>query len=51
MIHKHALIAWGAGTPDERVAARLIHTHCHRRILGDGTRAALPPTRKPTGLA
>ncbi len=48
---KRALIAWGAGTPDERVATRLIHTHCHRRTLDDGIRAALLPTRKPTGLA
>ncbi|WP_238431179.1 group II intron reverse transcriptase/maturase [Frankia nepalensis] len=48
---KRTLIAWGAGTPDERVATRLIHTHCHRRTLGDGTWAALPPARKPTRLA
>jgi hypothetical protein len=30
---KHAVIAWGAGTPDERIATRLIHSHCHRRVI------------------
>jgi hypothetical protein len=30
-IRKRAVIAWGAGTPDERTATRLIHSHCHRR--------------------
>jgi RNA-directed DNA polymerase len=48
---KHAVIAWGAGTPDERVATRLIHTHCHRRTIGDGKDPALLPTREPSGLA
>jgi RNA-directed DNA polymerase len=31
-IGKHAIVVWGAGTPDERVAHRLIHAHC-RRLL------------------
>ena len=35
-IRKHAVTAWGAGTPDERVATRLIHAHCHRRTTGGG---------------
>jgi len=48
---KRALIAWGAGTPDERTATRLIHTHCHRRTLDGGTGTALLPTRTPPGLA
>jgi RNA-directed DNA polymerase len=48
---KRALVAWGAGTPDERVATRLIHTHCQRRILDGGSRTRLQPTRTPQGLA
>jgi len=48
---RHAVVAWGAGTPDERVATRLIHTHCHRRTIGDGKDPALLPTREPSGLA
>ena len=48
---KRALIAWGAGTPDERIATRLIHTHCHRRTLDGGSGTALLPTRTPPGLA
>lgn len=30
---------WGAGTPDERIADRLIHASCQRRISGSGQRA------------
>ena len=36
-IRKHAVTADGAGTPDERVAHRLIHAHCHRRATGSGS--------------
>jgi RNA-directed DNA polymerase len=49
-VRRHAVIVWGAGTPDERVATRLIHTHCHR-LTGNGSNPALPPTREPSGLA
>ncbi|MEC3982811.1 group II intron reverse transcriptase/maturase [Amycolatopsis sp. H20-H5] len=35
-VRKHAVTVWGAGTSDERVADRLIHAHCQRRIVGDG---------------
>ncbi len=31
-IGKHAIVVWGAGTPDERVAHRLIHAHCSRAL-------------------
>lgn len=48
---KHAITAWGAGTPDERTATRLIHRHCHRRTISGGNQPALHPTRKPPGLA
>jgi RNA-directed DNA polymerase len=52
---KHAVIAWGAGRPDERIATRLIHRHCHRRLIsagGDsGTPRALLPAHAPSGLA
>jgi RNA-directed DNA polymerase len=48
---KRALVAWGAGTPDERLATRLIHTHCHRRIRDGGHGTSLQPTRTPQGLA
>ncbi|ROO60444.1 RNA-directed DNA polymerase [Micromonospora sp. Llam0] len=50
-VRRHAVTAWGAGTPDERVATRLIHAHCHRRITGNGSNPALLPTRKPSGFA
>jgi RNA-directed DNA polymerase len=50
-IRARAVAVWAAGTQDERVADRLIHTHCHRRTSGDGNSPALLPTRKPTGLA
>jgi RNA-directed DNA polymerase len=46
-----AVIAWGAGTPDERTATRLIHAHCHRRLTDDGTGPALNAARQPQGLA
>jgi len=36
-IRARAVTVWAAGTPDERVATRLIHTHCHRRTSSDGT--------------
>lgn len=35
-IRKHAITVWAAGTPDERTAARLIHTHCQRRHISNG---------------
>ena len=51
-IRKHAVTVWGAGTPDERAAHRLIHAHCRRRTTGGGggpsTTAA---AREPSGLA
>ena len=50
-IRKHAVTAWGAGTPNERTATRLIHADCHRRITDAGTGTALLPTHKPAGLA
>jgi RNA-directed DNA polymerase len=50
-VRRHAVTAWAAGTPDERVATRLIHAHCHRRIAGGGHGTALQPTREPSGLA
>jgi RNA-directed DNA polymerase len=50
-IRKHAITAWGAGTPDERTATRLIHNHCHRRTPSGGNQPALQPTHKPLGLA
>jgi RNA-directed DNA polymerase len=51
-IRKHAVTVWGAGTPDERAATRLIHAHCRRRATGvaDGT-APLQAAREPPGLA
>jgi RNA-directed DNA polymerase len=48
-IRKHAIIVWAAGTPDERVADRLIHAHCQRQITAAGT--ALLPAGEPSGLA
>ena len=51
-IRKHAITVWGAGTPDERAAPRLIHAHCRPRATGvaDGT-APLRAAREPSGLA
>jgi RNA-directed DNA polymerase len=34
-IRKHAITVWAADTPDERIANRLIHTHCQRRHNGN----------------
>jgi RNA-directed DNA polymerase len=31
-IGHRAIVVWGAGTPDERVAHRLIHAHCRRQL-------------------
>lgn len=50
-VRKHAITAWKTGTPDDRVATRLIHAHCHRRITSNGKGPALLPTREPSGLA
>ena len=50
-VRRHAVTAWAAGTPDERVATRLIHAHCHRRTIGNGKNPALLPTRESSGLA
>ena len=50
-VRRHAVTAWGAGTPDERVATRLIHTHCHRRITGQRQESSILPTREPSRLA
>jgi RNA-directed DNA polymerase len=50
-VRKHAVTAWGVGTPDERVATRLIHAHCHRRLNGNGKDPAQLLTRESSGLA
>jgi RNA-directed DNA polymerase len=50
-VRRRAVTVWAAGTPDERVATRLIHTHCRRRLTGTGSGPALQPARGPTGLA
>lgn len=50
-IRKRAVTAFGAGTPDERAANRLIHTHCQRRNTSGGNGSAVLPAREPTGLA
>ena len=50
-VRQHAVTAWAAGTPDERAATRLIHTHCHRRAINGGNGTALLRTRQPPGLA
>jgi RNA-directed DNA polymerase len=50
-IRKRAVTAWGADTPDERAATRLIHAHCQRRSTSGGHGTALLSTREPTGLA
>jgi RNA-directed DNA polymerase len=48
-IRKHAIIAdVGLGTPDETVAFRLLHAHCHRRLIAErGTGPALLTAHKP----
>src|SRR6266536_794973 len=46
-VRSHAVTAWGAGTPDERVATRLIHAHCHRRPNGNGKDPQHLPAREP----
>ncbi|GAA4263531.1 group II intron reverse transcriptase/maturase [Dactylosporangium darangshiense] len=50
-LRKHAVAVWGAGTPDERAATRLIHTHCRLRAINGGNQPAPLPTREPAGLA
>ncbi len=35
-IRKHAIVVWGGGGPDERIADRLIHAYCQRRVIGNG---------------
>lgn len=35
-IRKRAITVWGAGTPDERAAPRLIHATCYRRNINGG---------------
>ncbi|MFI7133262.1 reverse transcriptase domain-containing protein [Nonomuraea sp. NPDC050153] len=48
---KHAVEA-DLGTPDGRVAPRLVHTGCRRRRMrGAGGRPALLTAREPSGLA
>jgi RNA-directed DNA polymerase len=47
-IRHHAVTVWGAGTPDERTATRLIHAHCRRRTTsGDRGTAPLLTAREP----
>jgi RNA-directed DNA polymerase len=49
-ISKPAVVVWGAGTSDERVAHRLIHAHCRRRIpAAAGPR--FEAAHEPSGLA
>jgi RNA-directed DNA polymerase len=50
-VRRHAVTVWAAGTPDERIATRLIHAHCRRRLTSTGSGPALQPVRGPTGLA
>ena len=52
-IRHHAVTVWGAGTPDERAAIRLIHAHCRRRATGGGGGGTAPlhAAREPSGLA
>jgi RNA-directed DNA polymerase len=50
-IRKHAITVWGAGTPDERTATRLIHAHCQHRLPATAVDTALLPTRESSGLA
>ena len=50
-IRKRAVTAWGADTPDGRVATRLIHAHCQRQSTSGGHGPALLSTREPMGLA
>jgi RNA-directed DNA polymerase len=52
-IRNHAVTVWGAGTPDERTATRLIHAHCRRRTTTGGAKATAPlqTAREPPGLA
>jgi len=49
-VRRHAVTVWAAGTPDERVATRLIHAHCHRRLTSTGSGTALQPPVSPQGL-
>jgi RNA-directed DNA polymerase len=49
-LRKHALVTRAPGTPNEYTATRLIHSHCHRRITGADTPAALLPAHTPRGL-
>jgi RNA-directed DNA polymerase len=48
-IRKRAIAVWAAGTPDERVANRLIHAHCQRRF--SAAVGPVSPTRGPSELA
>ena len=48
-IRKRAIAVWAAGTPDERVANRLIHPHCQRRF--SAAVGPVSPTRGPSELA
>src|SRR5258705_9723357 len=50
-VRKHAVTAWGAGTPDERTATRLIHAHCQRQLNGNGKSPRPSATRESSGLA
>jgi RNA-directed DNA polymerase len=50
-IRQRAVTVWGADTPDERAATRLIHAHCQRRSTSGGHGPAILSTREPMGLA
>lgn len=49
-VRRQAVTIWAAGSPDEHVATRLIHAHCHRRLTGTGSGPALQPPVGPWGL-
>lgn len=50
-IRKHAITIRAADTPDERIADRLIHAHCRRRITDTNGKPTTPAHREPTELA
>jgi RNA-directed DNA polymerase len=51
-IRKHSIApALVLDGPDNRIAHRLVHTHCRRRATTGGPSPALLPAQRPTGLA
>ena len=49
-ISKRAITVWGADTPDERVAHRVIHARCHQE-LPTAANPHFEAAHKPSGLA